>query len=139
MDEKVCLPDYPKTTVSLATLQNLEKHGETTFKPEELMKQGIFKKYNVQELLGTVVIPKKNREVELSDEIRQTGTKLSDKIEELKEEVNKPNWNVSLFGTVGINNLNSKKFDRLWKSLSQPISFPKFSSLKKLLLSKIKQ
>ena len=126
VDERVCLPENPDITISLEHLYRLEKMGQTTYIPE-----GANKPYNIRELLGTI-ITENHREEEILDYVKKTH----DHVKKVEEDVNKPNWNISLFGTVGINNLNSKIFDRLWKSLSQPISFKTFSALKKLLLRK---
>jgi hypothetical protein len=118
VDERVCLPDETSVSVSLTYLQYLEKNGERMVSPEESSKTGIYKKYNVQELLGTVIL-KKDREEELSnkmDEVKQTVEEIKQDVQDVK----KPNWNISLFGTIGINNLNSKRFDKLWQWLSHP-------------------
>jgi internalin A len=118
VDERVCLPENPDITVSLAHLYHLEAMGQTTYIPE-----GANKPYNVRELLGTI-INENNREEELFE-----------KIDKIDQKLDKPNISVSA-GVVSINNLDSEKFTPLWKWISQPISFKKFGSLKKLLLSK---
>jgi internalin A len=71
IDERVCLPDETSVSVSLASLQGLEKFGKRTFIPEELSKMDIYKEYNVQELLGTVIL-EEDREKEILDYVKKT-------------------------------------------------------------------
>jgi len=107
VDEQVCLPDYPSVTVNMASLQNMEKHGKTTFEPEELIKQGIFKQYNVQELLGTVVIPGKNRE---NEEMRRD-------IKTIKEKIEHPKPSIALGGGIFPFSINNLEQSQLFQQL----------------------
>jgi len=73
--EKVCLPDQPHITVSYKHLIDLEEMREKEFIPE-----GIKKKYNVQELLGSVFITKWTEEELLrfiANRYRETDTEES--------------------------------------------------------------